>query len=169
MTRTVLVLGTDHRFQCRSPEFTEPQHQRFAAFILATARKDGVVALAEEYNVEALAEANVAESTIEVIANKLGLKHRYCDPEMKTRAKLGMLQENQIRISAFPEKLTEAEVQRQLEESLRARERYWLLELVAFNAWPVLFICGANHSLLFVKLLRANNVDTILVAQDWGA
>ena len=168
MTRTVLVLGTDHRFQRRSPEFTEPQHQRFASFILTTAREGGVVALAEENNVEALAEANVAESTIEVVAHELGLKHRYCDPNMKTRARLGMLQENQIRISAFPGKLTEAEVQWRLEESMRARERYWLSELVAFNTWPILFICGANHSLPFVELLRVNKFDTILVAQDWG-
>ena len=169
MTRTVLVLGTDHRFQRRSPEFTEAQHQRFAEFISATAREGRVVGLAEENSIEALAEAKVAQSTVEIMARELELNHRYCDPDMKTRAKLGMLQENQIRISAFPEKLAEAEVQRRLEESMRAREHYWLSELVTLNAWPVLFICGANHSLPFVELLRASNVDTILVAQDWGA
>ena len=169
MTGTVLVLGTDHRFQRRSPEFTERQHQRFAAFVSATARKGRVVALAEEYSTEALAEANVAQSTIEVIARELGLQHRYCDPDMKTRARLGMLQENQIRMSAFPDKLAAAEVQRRFEESVRAREQFWLLELVALDAWPVLFVCGANHSLSFVELLRVNKVDTVLVAQGWGA
>ena len=169
MTRTVLVLGTDHRFQRRSPEFAERKHQRFAAFVSATARKNRVAGLAEEYSIEALAEANVAQSTIEVIARELGLQHRYCDPDMKTRARLGILQESQIRISTFPDKLTEAEVQRRIEESMRARERYWLSELVALNAWPVLFICGANHSLPLAELLRVDNFDTILVAQGWGA
>jgi len=168
MARTVLVIGTDHRFQRRSPEFTEADHQRFAEFISSTARDGSVVGLAEENSVEALAEANVAQSTVEVIARKLRLRHRYCDPDMKMRVELGIFQESQIRVSTFPEGLAEEEVQRRFEESMRAREQYWLSDLITFNAWPVLLICGANHSLPFVELLRANNVNAILVAQDWG-
>lgn len=168
MSHMVLVLGTDHRFQRRSPEFTEPQHQQFAAYVSTTVKVNGVAALAEENNLQALAEADVTESTVEVIAHELGLKHRYCDPDMKTRAELGIRQENQIRISAFPERLAEEEVQRRLEESMRDRERYWLSELREFNAWPVLFICGADHSLPFLNLLRMNKLDAVLVAQDWG-
>ena len=79
------------------------------------------------------------------------------------------LQENQIRISAFPEQLAEAEVQRQFENSLRDRKRYWLSELVKFNVWPVLFICGADHSLPFLSLLKLNELEAVLVEQDWNA
>ena len=87
---------------------------------------------------------------------------------MKTRAALGIRQENQIRISAFPKKLAEVEVQRLLAESLCARERYWLAELIAFNTWPVLYICGADHSLSFIELLQKSGVANVLIAQDWG-
>lgn len=169
MKRTVLVLGTDHRFQRRSPDFSEAQHQRFAAYVSAAASSHGVVALAEENNIEALAEAGISRSTVEALAHELGLKHRYCDPDMKLRAKLGLLQENQIRISAFPIRLSEAEVQRRLCESLRAREAYWLSQLVEFDSWPVLFVCGADHSLPFLSLLQASAYDAELLAQDWGA
>jgi hypothetical protein len=169
MSRTVLVLGTDHRFQRRSAEFTEAQHQAFAAFVLATAKQAGVAGLAEENNVAALAEAGATQSTIELMANELGLRHRYCDPNMKTRAKLDMLQENEIRISAFPEKLIEAEVQRLLTESMRVRESYWLSKLIEFNTWPVLFVCGADHSLPFLDLLNGRGINAALVAEDWGA
>ena len=169
MTHTVLVLGTDHRFQRRSLDFSEEQHQQFAAYISATVSANGVAALAEENNIAALVEANASQSTIEVIARKLRLKHRYCDPDMKVRAKLGILQENQIRISAFPEQISEAEVQRRLEESLRAREVYWLSELVEFNSWPVLFVCGANHSLPFLNLLQRKDFNAELLARDWRA
>lgn len=169
MSRTVFVLGTDHRFQRRSTEFIEAQHQAFAAFVLATAKQAGVAGLAEENSVAALAEADIAQSTIELIAHELGLRHRHCDPDMKMRAKLGMLQENQIRISAFPEKLAEAEVQRRLGESMRAREAYWLSDLIEFNTWPVLFVCGAAHSLPFLDLLKGRGINAVLVAEDWGA
>ena len=169
MSSTVLVLGTDHRFQQRSAEFTEPQHQAFAAFVLATAKQAGVAGLAEENSVAALAEAGVTQSTVELIAHELGLWHRYCDPDMKTRAKLGMLQENEIRISAFPEKLTEEEVQRRLVGSMRDREAYWLSELAEFNTWPVLFVCGAEHSLPFLDLLKGRGINAVFVAEDWGA
>lgn len=169
MNRKVLVLGTDHRFQNRSPKFTEQQHQQFLMYVSATAKANSVAALAEENSLQALAEADVAESTVEIIARELGLKHRYCDPDMKTRAELGIRQKNQIRISVFPAQLTGAEVQQQLEESMRARERYWLSQLEEFNIWPVLYICGANHSLPFLNLLRKSNLDAVLIAQDWGA
>lgn len=168
MSHTVLIVGTDHRFQTRSPDFTEPRHRRFAAYVLDTVKANGVAALAEENNHQALAEADVSESTIQTIARELGLKHRYCDPDTKTRTELGIRQENQIRISVFPKQLTEAEVQQRLDESMRARERYWLSELVEFNVWPVLFVCGAEHSSPFLNLLRKNNFDAVLVAQDWG-
>lgn len=169
MIHKVLILGTDHRFQSRSPEFTDRQHQQFAAYITATASDNGVNAIAEENNAEALAEAEVAESTVQTLARELGLKHRYCDPNMQTRAELGIRQENQIRISAFPKQLTEAEVRQRLEEAMYARECYWQSELLKFDTWPVLFICGAEHSLRFLNLLRVNNLDAVLVARDWGA
>ena len=164
----MLIVGTDHRFQTRGPDFTEPQHRRFAAYVWDVVKANGVAALAEENNHQVLVEADVSESTVQTIARELGLKHRFCDPDMQTRIKLGIRQENQIRISVFPKQLAEAEVQQQLDESMRARERYWLSELVEFNVWPVLFVCGADHSSPFLNLLRRNNFDAVLAVQDWG-
>lgn len=165
----MFILGTDHRYQMRGAEFNEAQHQAFAAFVMATAKQTGVTGLAEENSVAALAEADIAKSTIELITYELGLRHRHCDPDMKKRAELGMLQENQIRISAFPGVLAEAEVQRRLRESMQAREAYWLSELIEFNAWPVLFVCGAMHSLSFLDLLKEKGIDAVLIAEDWSA
>ena len=168
MSRTALVLGTDHGFQRRDPKFTESQHKRFVAFVTATVKANGVLALAEENSPEAFADDKIAESTVETVARELGLKHRHCDPGRKTRAALEIRQENDIRASFMFEKVSEAVIQQRIEESMRTRERHWLGQLLDFNMWPVLFICGADHSLAFLNLLRANNVDTVLVAQDWG-
>ena len=178
VSRIVLILGTDHRFQMRSPEFTTAQHQRFAAFVLATAKDYDVAALAEENDPEALAEKDLVESTIQFIARELGIKHCHCDPDTRTRAALGIRQEGQIRLSHYylqqptnsrhRKPLTEEEVQQRMDESDRKREHYWLSKLVEFNTWPVLFVCGAEHSLPFCDLLQKNSLDTVLVAYDWS-
>ncbi|TXI37037.1 MAG: hypothetical protein E6Q59_08465 [Nitrosomonas sp.] len=168
MSRTALILGTDHRFQWKSPDFTDSQHQQFIAFVATTARVYKVVAFAEENNPEALDEKGKKESVIQMMARELAIPHRHCDPDRQKRAVLRIFQENDIRAMAFLEGATESIIQQRIEKSMRDREHYWLEKLQEFNMWPVLFICGAAHSLPFFDLLHANNIDAILLAKDWN-
>lgn len=168
MSRIALVLGTDHRFQWKSPDFTDSQHQQFIAFVATAARAYKVVAFAEENNSEAQDEKGKKESVIQIMARELTIPHRHCDPDRQKRAVLGVFQENDIRAMAFLEGATESIIQQRIEKSMRDREHYWLEQLQEFNRWPVLFICGAEHSLPFFDLLQANNIDAILLAKDWS-
>jgi len=169
MSRTALVLGTDHRYQTRDTDFAEVQHNAFAQFVAETCRAYGICAIAEENNTQALAEASVEESVPQRIAHTLGLTHQHCDPDRATRTKLGIRQENDIRAQAFLERWSETVVQEKLEASHRARERYWLQQIIALNVWPVLFVCGADHSTSLLSLLPEHDVQVELVANDWGA
>jgi hypothetical protein len=168
MPHAVLILGTDHRFQMRSDNFSESQHQQFDSHVKATASEYKVAGLVEENSPQAVDKKDRKESTVQTIARDLGLKHLHCDPDKETRDALEIRQENEIRADAFFEKVNETEIQRRIDESLRKRERYWLTQLQKFNTWPVLFICGANHALPFLDLLRTNDVDAIVVDEDWG-
>ncbi|MER0169889.1 MAG: hypothetical protein DU489_04655 [Nitrosomonas sp.] len=168
MSRTALILGTDHRFQWKSPDFTDSQHQQFIAFVVTTARAYKVVAFAEENNPEALDEKGKKESVIQIMAREFAIPHRHCDPDRQKRAVLRISQENDIRAMAFLEGTTESIIQQRIEKSMRDREHYWLEQLQEFKMWPVLFICGAAHSLPFFDLLHANNIDAILLAKDWN-
>lgn len=168
MSRIALILGTDHRFQWKSPDFTDSQHQQFIAFVATTVRAYKVAAFAEENNSEALDEKGKKESVIQIMARELAMPHRHCDPDRQKRAVLRIFQENDIRAMAFLEGTTESIIQQRIEKSMRDREHYWLEQLEEFNMWPVLFICGAVHSLPFFDLLQANNIDAILLAKDWS-
>lgn len=53
------------------------------------------------------------------------------------------------------------------ESSYRAREAVWLEKLVAFNVWPVLCICGANHFAPFAILMIAEGIQVTELHQDW--
>ena len=126
MIRTVLVLGTDHRYQTRDIALAEAQHTAFAQFVAETCRAYGIRVIAEENNAYALAEASVEESVPQRIAHTLGLTHQHCDPDRAIRTKLGILQENDIRAQAFLKRWSEEVVQEKLEASHRVRERYWI-------------------------------------------
>jgi hypothetical protein len=169
MDRKILVLGTNHGFQREDSKFSIALHLEFADFLLRTIQDGSVVAIAEENNLEALAEHSRDMSVPERIAAELGIPHRHCDPNHQTRAELGIRQENSIRVQYFPKKVSETEVLNELNTSDRKREEYWLQQLLALNSWPVLFICGANHVDPFLKLIENNGIQTSLIASDWGA
>lgn len=168
MSATVLVIGTDHGFQRRDSMFTEAQHASFRDLLFRTIVVNDIVSLAEENNQEALAENQITESTVKEIARVCGIPHRHCDPDRTERSTLGIKQENDIRIQAFFEGLSERAIQDQINESMRTRERFWLDSLIEWDRWPVLFVCGANHSLPFFELLKEGNVEVVLVAEDWS-
>lgn len=83
MSRIALILGTDHRFQWKSPDFSDSQHQQFIAFVVTTARAYKVVAFAEENNSEALDEKGKKESVIQIMACELAIPRRHCDPTVR--------------------------------------------------------------------------------------
>jgi hypothetical protein len=86
------------------------------------------------------------------------------------RSNLDIQQENDIRASTWSESepLDELEIQERIKESMRAREHYWLEQILALDTWPVLFVCGANHSRSFCELLQTKDIGGVLVAADWG-
>jgi hypothetical protein len=165
--KSVLVLGTDHRYQRRDKALDETQHVAFAQLLTEICRAHCIKVIAEENNADAMAEDEIEESAPQQIARTLDLIHRHCDPDLKTRARLGIQQENQIRVSQLPKRLAENVIQEKLRASQRARELYWVEELLQLNVWPVLFICGADHSIPLLALLKSKGIQPLLIAADW--
>jgi hypothetical protein len=165
--KTVFLIGTDHRYQTRSADFTDAQHDAFADFVAERCSALAIVGIAEEHSNEALAESCASQPVLCNIANFLRLRHRYCDPNRQLRSQLGIKQENDIR--AFGSNLSEAEVRDRVQASHRKREQHWLEQLLEFDVWPVLYVCGANHSARLHSLLDQHSIHTELVASDWGA
>ena len=139
--KSVLVLGTEHRYQRRDNQETtqrqrrdnaldETQHVSFAQLLTEICRAHGIKVIAEENNADAMAEDKIEESTPQQIAGTLSLIHRHCDPNLKTRARLGIQQENDIRVSQYPKHLAKNVIQEKIEASQRAREVYWVQELL---------------------------------------
>lgn len=159
----IIVVGTSHPIQIAD--------LALKPFLENLCRDFNVRAVAEEMNVEALAEHKCTSSIPMQIAGGLQMPHRFCDPNNAERAKLGIRQENEIRIQAWlsSSTLSESEIAAQLTESYAMRERYWLEQLRDLNVWPVLFICGADHVASFCELLKQQNFTAHVASEDWAS
>jgi hypothetical protein len=116
------------------------------------------------------ARSFVTSATIPMLlASDAKMAHRFCDPNREERARLGIRQENDIRIQAWlsNSKLSEFEILAQVVESHARRERHWLERLNDFNVWPVLFVCGADHITSFRQLLDQQGIAAHVAAEDW--
>jgi len=168
MNRSIFVIGTDHRYQHLSNELGDHDHRKFRELIEFTISDKNILLISEESNLEALKEKGVQESALQLISKKTGLSHLFTEANRNYRNANGMKQENDIRALAFLDGLKEEEIVERIQNSYRARERYWLNLIQIENTWPVLHICGANHSLPFCKLAKNEGVDAFILHKDWS-
>ena len=156
-----VLVGTSHTLQRTSMELR--------TFLEDLCREHKVRAVAEEMSEEALSQHGGAASIPMEVARALAITHRLCDPNNAERAKLGILQEADMRARAFPSSLPESEVAARLADSNARREKYWLGQLRGLDLWPVLFVCGADHVATFCRLLKHEGIATHVVAEDWAS
>jgi hypothetical protein len=156
----IVLVGTSHRYQIASDDF-----QRLLTSLCS---ERGVAAIAEELNAAALAERGAVESVASAVATELGLKHQFSDPSPEIREEIGVEAENEIRSTGFLHNWTRDQIEAEVRKSHEIREAYWLTQLRIFDSWPLLFVCGANHSEPFAALLRRSGFDVTVANSDWA-
>lgn len=157
----IIVVGTSHSIQRTSLELR--------GFLENACRQFDVNAIAEEMSEEALSQHGCAESVPMQVARALDIRHRLCDPSNAERAKLGIRQEADIRAPALGSTLSDPEVAVLLADSNTRRERYWLEQLRVLNVSPLLFVCGPDHVVSFVQLLKREDIAVRVAAENWAS
>lgn len=165
--RTVLLIGTSHEYQrpLAWPDAQGPE--QFGALIDETCQREGVKAIAEEMSPEGLEQRGFHESICKQVADALRIAHRYCDPSSEERRALGIVEEDDIRMSGFFANRDQREIEAEVRASHAIRERCWLECLLKLDSWPVLFVCGANHIESFRALLEANGIVVRVLFTKW--
>ena len=106
------------------------------------------------------------KSNGELVADTLQIRHCYCDPSREHQKKLGIKHPVGIGPSdSFNPCRHGINAEQKAEDAIR--ERFWLQKLLKLDVWPVLFICGANHTKTFPKLLRANKITVDVLLPNW--
>ena len=164
MTRTVWIIGTGHEYQKVRSDVHDPGSEQFRAMVATTAAAKGVRALAEEMSPEAL---RADDSVCRQVAKSLQIAHRYCDPSSGERTALGIVADDDIRWAGFYANRDQQDIENDVQAAWAIRENRWLEHLLDLGAWPVLFVCGADHAESFRDGLRAHGIEANLLISKW--
>src|SRR6266480_869398 len=134
----------------------------------------------EEYNNDAFARAEfVKRETQEFftrkIAEKAGVKHVLCDPDLKTRMAIGhqsMLCWPQL-VAELREPVPDSEQDLlckglEIVKDMPIREKYWLSQLKPFLEKDIIFVCGDGHVESFAELLGSQKLLSKVVKRKIG-
>ena len=146
--RTVLLIGTNHVYQ--RPDIRGSEE--FRTLIEDSREEHDIKIIAEEMSLDVLHKYGATESSCKQVADSIGIPHLYCDPSYKEQKKLGIKQPGRER-----DPVADA-----------IREDYWLEHILKQNSWPVLFICGADHTESFRDLLQANDIVVCMCCSKDG-
>jgi hypothetical protein len=149
------IIGTDHsktQFwsdairQDRSLDTCAAIVERFEAYLRDVATSLKATVIAEEMSkrrVDLMGRG--ASSVAKKVAEELGLRNAYCDPDLEERRSLGVgiRQED--------------------------REPIWRDRIQPFspNETSMIFVCGAYHSISFQSLLERSGLHARIHCQDW--
>ncbi len=163
----MFLLGTSHEYQLlpEGPPGREPE--QFRLLVDATCRRECIKAIGEEASRDFLARKGVSGSVCKHVADSLGIAHRYCDPSTMERKALGIVDEEDIRMSGFFGNWDQQRTDATVRASHAIRERRWLDQILELDSWPLLFICGANHTEPFRALLEANGLAVRVLYTNW--
>lgn len=170
--RTVVLVGTDHKFQrpMNGPEIAEIESFRNAIRELCLRHK--VHAIAEEMNLQALQEHKITESVPYQLCGELRLLHQYSDPSLQERKALSIQRDHDIELQGWRESWPRKKISAAIRShgsiaSDRIREKEWLRRIQELDGWPLLFVCGADHFAQFSKLLQMAGITVVEAYKDW--
>lgn len=165
------IIGVDHKIQYKF-WLQKCQYSQFEAYLGKQVAKYGVALIAEELSEEAMQPCGVKESLGQMVAQELGVEHRFCDPTSEERESLGIPSEAELKqhlgLGKF---LKDTEPQRLEEEEQKywpIRERFWLDRICDATVQPVLFLCGDTHVDSFLRLLESEGHDAKVLSRHWG-
>jgi hypothetical protein len=160
--QTIYLIGTWHRFQVSTtaiikdndPYVSAKDIDNFREFLFDAARSISSGAIGEEMSSSRVQEFQGGASVTKEVAEALGIRHEFCDPDREERKALGLA--------------TAAELQHDERSGFPRRETFWLKRIWPLLARaPVIFVCGSNHIESFGARLKDNGVTTRVLCCEW--
>ena len=155
----IYLIGIRHEFQhngCGSVE--ENSRENFISYLENMIKEHKASLIAEEFSEEALQKSNATISAAKCVANKLNIKHLFCDPNTKEREIIGIPSCDEIKKGlAFTKpylnhgevKILDAEKKKYFPQ----RENFWFEKIEKHLNEVIIFLCGSDHIKSFESLL----------------
>lgn len=155
----VYLIGIRHEFQHNGHGSVDGiSRGKFTSYLENMIKEYGVSLVAEEFNEEALQKSNATSSTAKCVADKLSIKHLFCDPNTKERKVIGIPSCDEIKkglgftkpcLSHDEVKILDAEKKKYFPQ----RESFWFEKIKKHLNEVIIFLCGSDHINSFESLL----------------
>jgi hypothetical protein len=168
MSKIAYLIGTSHIFQIGGKDCAIEHSVEFGELLREVCTGYSISTISEEVNDEGLEKYNAKYSVGAQIALELDLNHLACDPSTQQRLQEGIEERGFVLISAKMNGLDDEEANRLVTIEDIKREKYWYKVIDQNAVYPVVFICGANHTSRFGELLTSNGINVQILDQDWA-
>ena len=162
--KAVFLVGTRHDYQCAG----SPDSEQFHALVADTCKIRQVRAIAEEMSLDALSRSGATTSVCKLVADSLGIEHRYCDPSIEEQKELGIANPGKVSPAAFSATCNYSEPDPEVRMANAIREHQWLKHIIDLDLWPALFVCGNHHTASFQDLLQDKLITVHVLSPKCG-
>lgn len=169
----IYIIGVDHKIQNDGPyQANEAQLLLFSTYLEKMIKKFNIEVIVEESNEDVLSISMAKNCIARNIANKLKLKHVFCEPTMRERRELGVPKEPEIcdMLGLNSIALNKEDIKKLNEKKkdyFPIRENFWFEQIVDFRDKKMLMIIGAEHTNSFPKILEKYNCDYKILNKNW--
>jgi hypothetical protein len=177
----IYLIGVEHGVQSKTKGAAEtPGHTEFRTCLGRAIEIFRPILIAEEFSLESLRTREITrnapqEPFTKQIANNAGIRHRFCEPDLRTKLALGyqgtsgwlhhidelwdpVTEPNRTLLAGALEVL----------KDFPPREEYWLNQIEDVLQESVIFVCGDGHIKSFGTYLRENKIESVVVKQQVG-
>ncbi|WP_374090504.1 hypothetical protein [Methylomicrobium lacus] len=159
------IIGTSHPIQCGKSEHSHA----FEAEVEIVCKKLKIRRIAEEMSPEGLKRYGVTETVAQRVAKKLYIPCHHVDLSLCEREIVSLGDSVVLNaVMNFPFADGGGSFRKAFNELAdEVRERCWSARVIAEKEWPVLFICGANHTASVWALWQRLGIDAVVVHADY--
>lgn len=167
--KMIFLIGVNHEVQYIKKGI---DNTKFKLFLKTKIEETKADLIAEEMSGYALKKFGMTNSVPRAVAEELGIKHLYCDPDKNQRKELGILEEKDIIAKISGGKVLHPKDQERFIKirniMWNKREVFWYQKLMKFRFKKCIFVFGSDHVDNFLNLLDRHNLKPHLLIRKFS-
>lgn len=170
MIKDLYIVGTHHKHQfgpCDAFERDDQACDEFAGYLKNKCVAFGIKTIAEEMCSDSRAKWNISQTVPEAVAAELCLPHADCGLNEAERSQLGILNEGEVKMNGLFHEQSEEIVQANIRREHDKREDEWIRRISHLSHFPVLIVCGSDHSTSLRDRAKEQGYSTTIIVNEW--
>ncbi len=166
----LFIIGTSHPIQCGIDGADGSEKGvALAQELRRVCEHHRIARIAEEMSKAGLEKHGVRRTVGAQVAEELGIAHHNVDMEPNERKAVSLDDDPMLNIVVHRGFRDGGKNFRQAFSALGSavRERCWIGRILARGEWPVLFVCGSDHTASVARLWRSLRLPLVIVHRDY--